>query len=42
MEVQVEGSVSTPSEGWTMTRDGEKTTLTKRGDPDTLVLHFWE
>ena len=42
MEVQVEGSVSTPSEGWTITRDGEKTTLTKRGDPDTLVLHFWE
>lgn len=42
MEVQVEGSVSTPSEGWSMTRDGEKTTLTKRGDPDTLVLHFWE
>lgn len=42
MEVQVEGSVSTPSEGWTMTREGERTTLTKRGDADTLVLHFWE
>lgn len=42
MEVQVEGSVSTSSEGWTMTRDGEKTTLTKRGDPDTLVLRFHE
>lgn len=42
MEVQVEGSVSTPSEGWTMTREGERATLTKRGDADTLVLHFWE
>ena len=37
-----ERSVSTPSEGWTMTREGERTTLNKRGDADTLVLHFWE
>ncbi|WP_297212448.1 FG-GAP repeat domain-containing protein [uncultured Flavonifractor sp.] len=42
MEVVVEGSVSTPSQGWTMTREGERTTFTKRGDPDKLVLHFWE
>lgn len=42
MEVEVEGSVSTPSQGWTMNREGERTTFTKWGDPDTLVLHFWE
>ena len=42
MEVEVEGTVSTPSEGWTMTRTGERTLFTRRGDPAELVLHFWE
>ena len=42
MGVEVEGTVSTPSEGWTMTRTGERTLFTRRGDPAELVLHFWE
>lgn len=42
MEVEVEGNVSTPTEGWTMTRTGERTLFTRRGDPAALELHFWE
>ena len=42
MEVQMEGSVSTPSEGWTMTRTGENTLFTKFGEAQELVLHLWE
>ena len=42
MEVEVDGDVSTPSEGWTMTRTGERTKFTRWGDPAELVLHFWE
>jgi len=42
MQVEVEGTVSTPSEGWTMVRTGENTLFYKFGDAEELVLHFWE
>lgn len=41
MQAEVEGTVSTPSEGWTLTRNGENTLLTKFGDAGELVLHLW-
>ncbi len=42
MQAEVEGTVSTPSEGWTMTRTGENTLFTKFGEAQELVLHLWE
>ena len=41
MQVTVSGTVSTPSEGWTITRSGRDTVFTKYGSADTLTLHFW-
>jgi len=41
MQVEAEGTVSTPSEGWTLTRNGVNTLLTKFGDAEELVLHLW-
>ncbi len=41
MQAEVEGTVSTPCEGWTMTRTGENTLFTKFGEAETLTLHLW-
>jgi len=41
MQAEIEGTVSTPSEGWTLTRNGENTLFTKFGDAEELVLHLW-
>ncbi|MDD6189076.1 MAG: VCBS repeat-containing protein [Clostridiales bacterium] len=40
MQVTVEGSASTDSEGWTAESSGGKTTFTKFGSADTLEIKF--
>lgn len=42
LQVEVQGTVSTSSAGWTMTRTGENTLFSKYGDAEALVLHLWE
>lgn len=41
MQAEAEGTVSTSSPGWTMTRTGENTLFTKYGEAEDLVLRLW-